>query len=192
MPSLQNKQKDMPFQQGYAPQRSSFQSNQRYGGNQRQGQNFSQRQDFPQRQDFSQRRNPPFQNRNFEQRAAPNNRGPPQRRDESQLACGYNPCRFTRCPRTHLEGQQQLQQQGEQARPQAPTSQVDGRERMRKFGDANRCKFDHDGKNCTNPACRRLHGKCAQTYQQCETIPNGICEPFFSQQGCTKNHSIRR
>jgi hypothetical protein len=93
--------------------------------------------------------------------------------EPGQRKCVFRPCNSTRCTNAHEPGQHM---------PDENLMALKG-----VFAKLNRCKRGHDGE-CTDQICSRIHGKDNMKGPQCENLGRGMCEAFFSTEGCSKSH----
>ena len=61
------------------------------------------------------------------------------------------------------------------------------RHRNHRFTSAGRCMQFHDDEACTFRTCSRAHGK-GGSGMRCQHAGSGMCEAFYTQQGCPKSH----
>jgi hypothetical protein len=92
--------------------------------------------------------------------------------------CQYRTCYRQNCEFEHSQGQHQ----------------PDDRKyhRTLAFSDKNYCRLSHEKGSCGKAKCQRIHGKGGTTGDFCQHIgptSNTICEEFFSEKGCVKNHN---
>ena len=143
-----------------------------------------------------------------QQRQRWNQRQHNRRRNEGpqggrQMKCGFFPCKLAWCTREHEPGQREAVSQSTgrtgstDSNPlvrvtnfSTPTGETDAR--LREFRDKGRCKFDHDYKGCSVQPCRYAHGRCAQSNEKCPQTGIGMCEAFFTPEGCPKDHMNER
>ena len=91
-----------------------------------------------------------------------------------QGECRYRTCSDPGCARVHRPGQYRP----DQARM----------ERGKLFTQAQRCVSFHDKEQCNFPRCARAHGKSSGQGGRCPYVFTGMCDAFFSPQGCQKTH----
>jgi hypothetical protein len=111
--------------------------------------------------------------------AAGGSRGSDQVRPAAAVAaaepCHFRPCYSTACPKTHEQGQHT---------PDPNFFKV-----VDKFRRANKCKWDHDSRDCSGkPKCTKTHGVCAETGPRCDLAGQDMCSDFYTPAGCAKTH----
>lgn len=101
--------------------------------------------------------------------------------------CKFQPCTKAGCTFKHAPGQHTA---GSQQMAASQPTTGGQRPRDAEFTSKSRCRFFHDLETCgRGNQCRYTHGRSAKIGEKCQKTNGGMCEEFYSNHGCPRNHS---